>query len=378
MDFGLLPPEINSGRMYTGPGAGPMLAAATAWSGLADQMHSAAAAYESVLADLTAQWRGPSAARMFSALEPYRAWTAATAGQAEAAATQAMAAVAAYEDAFCATVPPPVITANRAQLAALVATNIFGQNTPAIMATELHYAEMWAQDAVAMYGYAGRAASTLPSRPFTPPPDVTQPAASPADPSSLLSGLDAFLTGPFSPLELYKLPAVAQLLAGQCYLLPRAMGNLLGALGKTAAPAAGGELLTRILTAPGPVGAGAMSASVGRAELVGALSVPKTWASPTPAAIPAIGTAAGTLPRGGPTALTAVVAADGQESLLANLAASSMAGQTPSRARGGGVPVAGLGSLAGGDDTEPDVPAVSNIFIIPEDESPDCAAEAVR
>ncbi|WP_203115967.1 PPE domain-containing protein, partial [Mycobacterium canetti] len=25
MDFGALPPEINSGRMYSGPGSGPML-----------------------------------------------------------------------------------------------------------------------------------------------------------------------------------------------------------------------------------------------------------------------------------------------------------------------------------------------------------------
>ncbi|MDT7733617.1 MAG: hypothetical protein QOE12_791, partial [Mycobacterium sp.] len=24
LDFGLLPPEVNSGRMYTGPGPGPM------------------------------------------------------------------------------------------------------------------------------------------------------------------------------------------------------------------------------------------------------------------------------------------------------------------------------------------------------------------
>ncbi|PBJ29320.1 PPE domain-containing protein, partial [Mycobacterium avium] len=26
-DFGALPPEINSGRMYAGPGSGPLMAA---------------------------------------------------------------------------------------------------------------------------------------------------------------------------------------------------------------------------------------------------------------------------------------------------------------------------------------------------------------
>ncbi len=31
MDFGAMPPEINSARIYAGPGAGPMLAAAAAW-----------------------------------------------------------------------------------------------------------------------------------------------------------------------------------------------------------------------------------------------------------------------------------------------------------------------------------------------------------
>jgi PPE-repeat protein len=35
LDFAALPPEINSARMYTGPGSGPMLAAASAWHGLA-------------------------------------------------------------------------------------------------------------------------------------------------------------------------------------------------------------------------------------------------------------------------------------------------------------------------------------------------------
>ncbi|WP_252159672.1 PPE domain-containing protein, partial [Mycobacterium tuberculosis] len=41
------------------------------------------------------------------------------------------------------------VVANRALLVALVATNFFGQNTPAIAATEAQYAEMWAQDAAA-------------------------------------------------------------------------------------------------------------------------------------------------------------------------------------------------------------------------------------
>jgi PPE-repeat protein len=31
LNFGVLPPEINSGRMYAGAGSGPMLAAASAW-----------------------------------------------------------------------------------------------------------------------------------------------------------------------------------------------------------------------------------------------------------------------------------------------------------------------------------------------------------
>jgi PPE-repeat protein len=71
---------------------------------------------------------------------------------------------------FFPTVPPPVIAANRALLAALVATNIVGQNTPAIATTEAQYAEMWAQDASAMYGYAGSSAAATQLTPFTSPP----------------------------------------------------------------------------------------------------------------------------------------------------------------------------------------------------------------
>jgi PPE-repeat protein len=176
MDFGLLPPEINSGRMYAGPGSGPMIAAAAAWDGLAADLHSTAASYSSVISGLTAGWRGPSSAAMTAAAAPYTAWISATAAQAEQTAAQARAAVSAYETAFAATVPPPVIAANRSLLMALIATNFLGQNTPAIAATEAHYAEMWAQDAAAMYGYAGSSAAASQVTPFDPPPQTTDPA----------------------------------------------------------------------------------------------------------------------------------------------------------------------------------------------------------
>jgi PPE-repeat protein len=42
---------------------------------------------------------------------------------------------------------------NGSSLAPLVPANFFGQNTPAISATEYHYQEMWAQDAAAMVGF---------------------------------------------------------------------------------------------------------------------------------------------------------------------------------------------------------------------------------
>ncbi len=174
LDFAALPPEVNSGRMYTGPGPGPLLAASEAWDTLAAELGFAATGYGSALAELTGNaWVGPTSMAMIAAATPYINWLTSTGTQAEQTANQARAAVAAYEAAFAMTVPPPVIAANRALLAALVATNFFGQNTPAIMMTEALYAEMWAQDAAAMYGYAGASVAATQVTPFVEPPQTT-------------------------------------------------------------------------------------------------------------------------------------------------------------------------------------------------------------
>ena len=177
-DFGVLPPEINSGRMYTGPGSGPMMAAASAWDGLAAELTSAATGYSSVIDELTSSpWLGPASQTMMAAVAPYVSWISASAGQAEEAASQARAAAAAYETAFMMTVPPPVIAANRVLLMTLIATNFFGQNTAAIAATEAQYMEMWAQDAAAMYGYAGSSAIATELAKFVDPPNTATPGA---------------------------------------------------------------------------------------------------------------------------------------------------------------------------------------------------------
>ncbi|OBH58037.1 PPE family protein [Mycobacterium sp. E2479] len=180
MDFGGLPPEVNSGRMYAGPGSGSIMAAAAAWDGLGAELGSAANGYTSVISELTdASWVGPASAAMLSAVTPYVSWLSVLAAQAEETAGRARAAAAAFEAAFAMTVPPPVIAANRLLLANLVATNFFGQNTPAIAATEAQYMQMWAQDAAAMYGYAGASAAASELTPFTSPPNTTTPEAVP-------------------------------------------------------------------------------------------------------------------------------------------------------------------------------------------------------
>src|SRR6516164_2529648 len=176
MDFGALPPEVNSARMYTGPGSATLLGASAAWESLTAELNTAASGYQAVISSLTDEaWAGPGSMSMAAAVAPYMAWMRATAAQCEQAAIQAVAAASAYETAYAMTVPPALVVANRAQLMALIATNIFGQNTPAIMATEAEYSEMWAQDAAAMYTYAANSAAAAGFTTFASPPRTTNP-----------------------------------------------------------------------------------------------------------------------------------------------------------------------------------------------------------
>ena len=177
VDFGALPPEVNSALMYMGPGSSSFQVAASAWNGLAAELQSAAQGYETTITQLASDsWNGPASAAMSSAAQPYISWLQETSAQAEQAAAQAQAAVAAYEQAFASTVAPPLVAANRAETAAAVQANVFGQYTPLIMQLEAQYGLMWAQDAAAMYSYAGQSAAATQVTPFATPAQTTNPA----------------------------------------------------------------------------------------------------------------------------------------------------------------------------------------------------------
>ncbi|WP_343602435.1 PPE family protein [Mycobacterium sp.] len=393
MDYATLPPEINSARMYTGAGSAPMLAAAAAWDRLAAELRSAAASYSTVTSGLTTAWRGPSSATMAAAAAPYAAWLHTTADHAEQTANQARTAATAYETAFAATVPPPVIAANRATLASLSSTNVFGQNTVAIATTEAHYASMWAQDAAAMHGYAAASATASHVTPFSPPPHNTNPAGAAAqttaltqaaatstaantqttlsqllsavpqalhslaapvtssatNPPSALATIDSLAGGPFAPGSLFIVPTTPQFVGVD------SVGLVLEGSGFAATE-------TDLMRIPASAG---ITAGVGRAGMVGGLSVPHGWAS----AAPAIKTAAATVPQSSPANATApaALAATSQESPFARAALPSLAAWAMTGTGGAAARSAGMrGAAAEQPATATTAANVSNIFVIPE------------
>jgi PPE-repeat protein len=154
-----------------------LVAAASAWSALAAELNSSALSYDNVITALSSEeWTGTASAAMAQAAEPYVTWMTTTAAQAEEAATQARAAAAAYEAALASSVPPPLIASNRMQSTQLQATNVLGQNTPLIAQLEAQYGEMWAQDAGAMYSYAGQSSTATKVAQFQKAPEVVNPS----------------------------------------------------------------------------------------------------------------------------------------------------------------------------------------------------------
>jgi PPE-repeat protein len=328
LDFAAIPPEINSALMYTGAGSGPLMAAAAGWSNLAAELSTTATSWESIIGTLTGgQWLGAGSAAAAASAQPIVSWLTTSAAAAEQAATLATSSAAAYETAFTGTIPPPAIAANRAQLAALVATNFLGINTPAIMATEAEYAEFWVQDAVTMYVYQAASTAAAALQPIAPATPSTNPAAAgiqgaataqaatstpAAGLNNVLSGLQSGLSN-FNPLttlggtvpslnQFASLPLVQNVLAQVGVTAAWFQGTMVSVfptLGHLMATSPGG--LTPFVSDVTPLGAGlgmgttlagsttglggGATAAMGEASAVGGLSVPTGWSAAAPATL---------------------------------------------------------------------------------------------
>ncbi len=257
-----------------------------------------------------------------------------------------------------------MIATNRALLQALVSTNVFGQNTPAIAATETLYAEMWAQDATAIYGYAGASSSATTLTPFIPPPQTTTGASAATSAQTVASQLTSTAAQATDPLGTLAdlidvalfLPNVAQfgltalnttsIFADLSYddselhfegleSTEQSILNTFKINGFRLPEDVVENVMARPGMALGPTEVPLVTVGLGRAPSVGGMSVPQGWT----VAAPEIRLSAVTLPTSGLGAAPEVFAASPSnllgEMTLANMAGNAISGpRTPGRRQG--------------------------------------------
>jgi PPE-repeat protein len=328
-DFAAMPPEITSTLVYAGPGAAPLMAAATAYANLAAEVSSTATQWESIVSLLTTEsWTGGGSAAAAAAAQPIITYLTETAATLEQTSAQATASAAAFETAYMGVVNPALVYANRAAFYAALAGLPF--TLPQVAALEAEYEAMWVQDATAMSTYQAASTAAGVLTPVTPLTSTTNPAAAsaadstalaadstggtaqalaaspisdalsipgyttpdiPATGGNLLQSIDGFLGTPSVFNAINGAVNTGAWFATSGITNAVSLGHTLGtvpsipfALTDSVAPAAGAAAITPGTMVGSVSGAGA-SAAVGEASAVGGLSVPASWSAAAPASV---------------------------------------------------------------------------------------------